>query len=286
MSDINPEFFDSDSILWNNELQQWSGDIDTARTDLTTSKCVKQMRPPSDLVFNTTSGEECMNTVFNELIEKNKNVIHTKTHCWNPKAISMRTMQKENEESISERGISKSMIKYNRYVRKTFHCYLCPEKFSKFSQLLCHDSTVHCDISKNFGCEKCGKLFLSSERLKVHELVHREKLFQCQLCQKKFAARKTLDNHLNTHFGSYSCQKCGYKAHNMKNLKVHENTHSTVKKYCCNKCEKQFAISSSLSRHDRLVHQKSDFYRCNQCDYSTIQPSCLKYDLCILIKHF
>lgn len=104
-------------------------------------------------------------------------------------------------------------------------------------------------------------------------------MFQCQLCQKKFAAQKTLNNHLNIHIGLYNCQTCGYKAHNMRNLKVHEYTHSTVENYCCDDCGKQFTILSSLCRHNRLVHQKSDLYRCNQCDYSTIQPSNLKYYL-------
>jgi len=281
MSDFSIDFFESDS-LWNNIVQQQSNEgIDTTCTALPNSKCIKKVRPSGDLVFDTMSGEECTNIALNEYSERDNNVIHTKAHWWNPKAISMKTTQKENEKPSSVKGVSKAILKYNLYNRKIFYCNLCPEKYSKFNELLNHDSTVHCDVPKKFSCKTCGKLFLNIGRLEVHERVHREKLFQCQLCQKKFVAQKTLNNHLNIHIGLYNCQTCGYKAHNMRNLKVHENTHSTVKNYCCNDCKKEFTMLSSLRRHNRLVHQKSVLYRCNQCDFSTIQPSNLKYDLFI-----
>jgi len=254
----------------NNIVQQQSNeDIDTTCTALPNSKCIKKVQPSDELVFDTMSGKECMNIALNEYIERDNNVIHTKAHCLNPKAISMKTMQKKNEN------------KYNLYCRKTYCCNLCPEKYSKFIELLNHDSTVHCDVPKKFSCKTCGKMFLNIGRLEVHERVHRKKLFQCQLCQKKFVAQKTLNNHMNIHIGLYSCQTCGYKAHNMTNLKVHENTHSAVKNYSCNDCEREFTMLSSLRRHNRLVHQKSEFYRCDQCDFSTNHSSNLKYDLFI-----
>lgn len=277
MSDLSVGFFESDS-LWNNCMsqQQWNEVIDPLCTDLSIPKYMKKVQPPDDLVFDTMSDEECINMALNELNESDNNVTNTKTHWWNPKAISMKTYQKQNDKPAYIKGTSKSLCKYNRYDRKTFFCNICPEKYTKFNELLIHDSTVHHDITKNFSCKNCGKLFLTKGRLEVHEKIHREKLFECQLCQKKFLVKKTLDNHLNTHIGLYICQKCGYRAHNMRNLKIHENTHSVIKNYCCNECGKRFAILSSLRRHNRLVHQKSDLYRCDQCDYSTIQPSNLK----------
>lgn len=282
MSDFSIGFFDNDSLL--NLSQQWY-EGDTC-SDLPVPQYTKKMHPPDDLSIASVSSEECIDMVLNELTNGDNNVVHKKAHWWNPKAISMNAMQKPDENSIVVKGNSDSLHKYNRYFRKTFHCHVCSEKFTKFNDLITHDSTIHTDMPKDHCCQKCGKLFLSEGRLKVHEEIHRVKSFQCQLCQKMFTRRKTLDRHLNVHIGSYSCLKCNFKAPNMQNLKIHESTHSLVKEHLCNQCDKQFSTQSSLRRHDRLVHKKSFLFRCDQCDYSTIQPSNFKYDLFILCYLF
>jgi len=275
MSDLSIGFFENDS-LWNSSmLQQW-GDVDMVCTDLPVPKYTKKVQPPEDLLTDAMSSEECMDMALNVLSKKNDNFTYTKAHWWNPKAISMNTIQKENEKPTSRKKISKTMSKYNLYERKTYSCNICSEMFSKFNDLLIHDSVEHIDMPKNISCDKCGKLFLTKERLNVHETFHREKLFECHLCQKKFTLQKTLDSHLNAHIGLYTCQKCGYKAHSMYNLKIHENTHSLVKSHCCKDCDKYFATLSSLRRHDRIVHKNIILFRCDQCDYFTNQSSSLQ----------
>lgn len=283
MSEISIGFFDNDS-LWNNSTsQQWSAEFDSLFTDLPFPKYTKKVQPPGDLSVSTLSDKESSDMTSSESNKKDNASIHTKAHWRNPKAISMKTMRKEKNKPALENGMSESLIKYNRYVRKTFNCNICSETFTKFNDLITHDMTVHTDMPKNFSCEKCGKLFLTNERLITHEIVHREKLFECQLCQKKFTRQKTLDTHLNVHIGLYTCDKCGYKASSMNNLKIHESTHSLVKDHCCKECGKSFSTLSSLRRHDRLVHKKLVMYRCGQCDYSTSQPSNFKYDLYTII---
>lgn len=280
MSDLSIGFFDSDS-LWNNISQQWNY-IDPTSTELPAPRSTKKVQPSEDLTIPTLSGKESLDTPSNVLHNKIDN--HSEKYWWNPKAISMKAMQKENDKSTLKKGFSKSMIKYNLYERKNYRCSVCSKNFTKFNDLLEHDSIVHVDMPKTFSCEKCGKLFLSKDRLETHKIVHREKLFECQLCQKKFTVQKSLDRHLNVHIGSYTCQKCGYKAHNMYNLKIHESSHSLVKTHCCEECEKSFSTLSSLRRHDSLIHKKIFLFRCDQCDYSTVHPSSLKYDLYIIFK--
>lgn len=275
MSDLSISFFESDS-LWNGFSQPWN-ESDPVCTDSPIPKYMKKVQPPEDLINDTISGKECLDIALSVLSKKETNFTYTKANWWNPKAISMKKIQKENEKPILKNGISKSMTKYNRYQRKTYSCNLCLETFTKFNDLIVHDSKVHIDMTKNFSCKKCGKLFLSEDRLKIHENVHREKSFECQLCQKKFTQQKTLDIHLNVHMGLYPCQKCDFKAQTMYNLKMHESTHSKVKEHCCQECKKEFSTISSLRRHNRLVHQKLIWFRCDQCNYSTSQPSNIKY---------
>lgn len=280
MSELSIGFFDSDS-LWNNITQQWI-DIDPSNTELSaprpelpTPRSTKKIQPPEDLITAPLSAKEYSDTSTNVMHNKTN---HSKSYWWNPKAISMKIMHKENPKPTLKKGLSLSMIKYNRYGRKNYLCSLCSEIFTKFSHLLSHDSTVHIDMPKSFNCEKCGKLFISKERLEIHKMVHREKLFKCQLCQKKFTQQKTLDKHLNVHIGSYTCQKCDFKAHDAYDLKIHEKRHSLVKNHSCEECEKTFSTQSSLNRHIHGIHKKILLFHCDLCDYSTVQPSSLKYD--------
>lgn len=278
LSDLSISFFESDS-LWNGLSQPWN-ESDLISTVSPVPKYMKKVQLPEDLINDTISGKECLDIAFSVLSKRDTNFTYTQAHWWNPKAISMKNIQKENEKPILRNGISKSMSKYNRYQRKTYSCNVCLETFSKFNDLIVHDSSVHIDMIKNYSCKKCGKLFLSEERLEIHENVHREKSFVCQICQKKFTQRKTLDIHLNVHIGLYTCRICDFKAQSKYNLKIHEGTHSNVKEHHCQECKKEFSTLSSLRRHTRLVHQKLVWFRCDQCNYSTSQPSNIKYDKC------
>lgn len=276
MSDLSIGFFEND-FLWNNSMLQHLGEVDMTCTDIPVPRYTKKVQPPDDLFTDNISNEECIDIALTVLNEKNDDdFIYTKTQSWNPKAISMNIKQKENEKCFARKRISKSMSKYNRYECKTYNCNLCPEMFTKFNDLLVHDSAAHSDMPKDVCCNKCGKLFLTKGRLEIHETFHREKLFECHLCQKKFTLQKTLDSHLNTHIGLYPCQKCGYKAPSMYNLKIHESTHSLIKSHCCKECDKFFATLSSLRRHDRIVHKNIVLFRCDQCNYSTNQSSSLQ----------
>ncbi|XP_050423549.1 zinc finger protein 235-like [Adelges cooleyi] len=272
MSDLSIGLLENDS-LWNCMSQHWN-DGDTS-TELPLPKYTKKVGPPANSSIGAISDDDCVDMTLDLLSKRNTDYQYNEVHWWNSKAISMKKIEKEN--SKQSKGLSKSMAKYNRYYRKTYFCTFCPESFTRFNDLISHDLVVHNDLPKNHFCKKCGKVFLSEGRLQVHENIHREKLFKCQLCLKKFTQKKTLDNHLNVHIGQFMCQICGFKSPNAHNLKIHESTHSLVKNHCCNVCEKNFATMSSLRRHKRLVHQKNVMFRCDLCDYTTMQPSNLKY---------
>ncbi|VVC26530.1 Hypothetical protein CINCED_3A000939 [Cinara cedri] len=276
MSDFSVNFLESDT-LWNNitTMSQQSNEVDPTYTESPIPRCTKKLQPPKDLIIDTTSSEECMDTAFSVLRKKDDSCSITKPYSWNPKAISMKAIEKEKLDL--KKGPSRSLYYYKKYFRKTFVCTVCSETFTKFNDLILHESTVHSDIPKKFNCKTCGKLFVSQENLDIHEIVHREKLFQCKLCEKKFTNKKTLGSHMNIHIGLYTCQKCDYKAPTLYNLNMHAMIHSSVKDHCCKDCNKTFATLSSLRRHDRLVHKKLFVFQCDLCDFSTIQPSNFKY---------
>ena len=52
------------------------------------------------------------------------------------------------------------------------------------------------------------------------------------------------------------------------------NIHSVGERpYACDKCDKSFNISSNLTQHKKLVHQKIRAFGCEQCEkrFSTAQ---------------
>ena len=74
-------------------------------------------------------------------------------------------------------------------------------------------------------CNKCGKVFPSAGKLKLHMNVHKdekERPFKCDVCEKGFSAPTSLKNHKLLHTGeTLKCEFCSYTAVQKGNLKSH-----------------------------------------------------------------
>ena len=111
---------------------------------------------------------------------------------------------------------------------------------------------------KEFKCNEpnCGKIFKDRTALKKHIIVHGEKLFVCNVCQKKFLDNSKLRRHSLVHSGEkpYACPVCSKKFSLDFNLKTHMRIHSGEKPYACiyPGCFKRFSQSSNLSAHEKI----------------------------------
>nr|KAI8744296.1 zinc finger protein 239-like; partial [Biomphalaria glabrata] len=80
---------------------------------------------------------------------------------------------------------------------------------------------------KENKCQTCLKVFPTSSKLKIHQMVHKEeKPFKCQLCLKAFSTSS--------------------------NVKKHQLVHTGEKPFQCKICLKAFSYSSSLKQHQVL----------------------------------
>ncbi len=60
-----------------------------------------------------------------------------------------------------------------------------------------------------FECGICEKKFASNKGLKRHTKCHGSSYFNCHVCNKQFYAKEYLNAHLITHSGRNMCNKCG-----------------------------------------------------------------------------
>ena len=126
-----------------------------------------------------------------------------------------------------------------------------------------------------FVCENCDKKFDGSTRLKRHKMMHtderkylRKQLYSCQKCQKFFKRESLLKRHDLLHTGEkpFACQFCGFKSRLKHNMKLHEKSHQNEKPFSCMKCFKRFKYANHLRIHDQIhSSSKNKQYFCKYC---------------------
>ena len=132
--------------------------------------------------------------------------------------------------------------------------------------------------TSGFGCELCGQVLESHERLVKH-LSTRHKLpvpaqarpstnetggavvkgYQCDVCQRPFARSDMLTRHMRLHTGlkPYTCRICGQVFSRSDHLSTHQRTHTGEKPYRCPQCSYAACRRDMITRHLR-THTRSE----------------------------
>ncbi|XP_046558271.1 zinc finger and SCAN domain-containing protein 2-like [Haliotis rubra] len=148
-----------------------------------------------------------------------------------------------------------------------FSCMICQEKFSSKLLLKKHART-HLG-QRILRCDKCGKVFQDSIKLKMHKLSRTGQTFMCDFCGKSFSYASTLNMHKKRHAQEkgVQCNVCGKRFATADILKTHKTTHTTMKAYVCDVCEKAFTSQYYLKAHKR-IHTGEKHYGCLHCGES------------------
>ena len=119
------------------------------------------------------------------------------------------------------------------------------------------------NTGNGLACPHCPKLFRRGYNRKVHiERVHnKSRPWSCQFCQKTFATRSDLRQHLASHgLGkTLKCEQCGREFNNRDSASLHRKQHSNQRTHFCQDCGKAFFKSSCLqvTKHQKiLIHVK------------------------------
>ncbi|KAM7421156.1 hypothetical protein PAMA_015355 [Pampus argenteus] len=162
------------------------------------------------------------------------------------------TVKTESEDSTS-------------LVRGGLDCNMCGKKLNSPANLRLHrlshfalgPGRPRCTSGKRpkaHQCPVCGKLFVSSSGVALHQRVHTgERPFPCQVCGKRFRQNTHLREHLRTHSGErpFRCEVCGKGFIQSMHLAEHRRTHTGERPHVCPQCGKAFKTFSNLRNHKK-----------------------------------
>lgn len=141
---------------------------------------------------------------------------------------------------------------------KQHQCDICEKYFVEKSSLRRHINTIHADFKpgsvtvqsnpkQQICCSKCGKIFKSLAKYTMHQNMHGNPNYECEICGKVYAGRS--------------------------HLRIHQRIHTGEKPYVCNICNMKFAFKHVLKSHQARIHQKIHKFKCNLCSLSFIKKS-------------
>jgi uncharacterized Zn-finger protein len=172
-----------------------------------------------------------------------------------------------------------------------FHLVTCDE----LSQRIGTTKTDKGKKKKDFMClyPGCGKLFTCQSKFNIHMRVHTgEKIYECNLCNKKFTRRSGLLYHSKNQVCTtnrvrekkekkdFICSYlgCGKIFRRQSQLNEHMRVHTGEKPHVCKYegCTYSSAQKSNLDTHER-THTGEKPYECNLCNRKFADHSGLEY---------
>lgn len=119
------------------------------------------------------------------------------------------------------------------------------------------DSEVSTDPDESFKCDKCDESFsFKLIEYKEHlQLVHNDKPFVCDHCNKTFGTESALKAHSIRH--EFHCKICFIQLKDNEEVKLHSKTHVLKENsvVVCKYCDKQFESKARLTIHWRVSLQ-------------------------------
>nr|CAI5870419.1 unnamed protein product [Callosobruchus analis] len=181
-------------------------------------------------------------------------------------------------------------------------CTYCNKTFAHKISLNDHIIKMHPDFiasvsSKIHECAKCTYKTTISSKLTEHMTKHPDLasncvLIRCSYCNKTFAHKKSLNDHIikihpdfiaSVSGKIHECTKCAYKTTRSSHFRDHMAKHPELAAICrCTYCDETFPRKTLLNEH--ITKKHPDFiasvgckvHECTKCSYKTTRSSHLK----------
>lgn len=174
-------------------------------------------------------------------------------------------------------------------------CHLCGEHLETSVQFSKHQQTKHlhkdCEKTNLLHCKICLQVFPTRRKYNFHKCVHNSnvlkrakeilqksgvktlseggKKVKCNLCNKQFSNRKSLQQHLfgvhlNDDEKRFACNECERRFWKKSELRAHLRIHRNCKPYHCKVCSKTFRQLGHVKEH-LLSHASRGKFSCPLC---------------------
>lgn len=168
--------------------------------------------------------------------------------------------------------------KLNFHVKKehgqSLHdCPLCKERFASVEDVHSHTNSAHSVSAYACTTPFCCKVYTSDLYLRTHLKCcgsKKKEILRCEKCNKVFATKFTMEEHLDWHMGvNYTCKDCNATFSHSRTLYRHINMEHWGYKYRCEPCKRDFADDRGLVKHNKIVHKVGggmpEKYLCTLC---------------------
>ena len=150
-------------------------------------------------------------------------------------------------------------------VRKPSPCYICDQPFDTKKERTAHLRSVH------FRCDLCQRSFHDKQTLQRHILSVHQKLkpFKCEKCGKGFSQKSTVKTHdlaVHQDVSDVICAICGKAFRDAGHLNAHiQRHHDGTRSHACSLCPSKFFNASRLKHHVESTHLGLKPHACKLC---------------------
>uniref|UniRef100_A0A182V5H5 C2H2-type domain-containing protein n=1 Tax=Anopheles merus TaxID=30066 RepID=A0A182V5H5_ANOME len=155
----------------------------------------------------------------------------------------------------------------DRHIHKTNHhtesiaCEICSAIFNSNLKVYQHMLKCH----KNdvwFACEQCSKVFILKQDYDKHQLVHQtvtDRSIICEHCASSFLTQEALKEHIKIAHSmdkKYKCNICNKLFAARRSLKRHKLCHEEEAAFRCpiDGCKEAFRTAANLAKHKKMAH--------------------------------
>ncbi|XP_015589819.2 zinc finger protein 587 isoform X11 [Cephus cinctus] len=157
---------------------------------------------------------------------------------------------------------SKTNNKYSRSVKRERGCAAAPHDYTKSKGYEAQDIgfgiTYESIETTKREASSASSVTTDGATVAAESAVSENRLYQCQICAKRFRSKNLFEGHLVAHSDArpYQCDVCNKSFKRTNTLAVHKRIHTRERNFVCDVCGRAFVQASQLATHHRRHFEK------------------------------